>query len=374
MHVPFYSSIREYQARKPEFDAAVQGVMARGDFILGSDVAEFEYETASWLGAKYAVGLASVSDALVIASDILGFRDGTEVLTPTFTFFASTSCVARLGGKPVLVDMDEETLNMDLADAEKKLTRKTTGIIPVHLFQQCTPLQKVRDLAKANGLKVLEDAAEAWGMKSLVDGNWRMAGTVGDIGIYSFFPTKTLGAYGDAGLAVTDDEELFKKLKSYRVHGSSIKYHHDYIGYNSRLDTMQAAILRVKLKNTDASIAARARHAEHYSQRLSGLPGLRIPPVAKENKPVYYVYNVLLGGRDKLIERFKEKGIGYSIYYPKPLHLQQCFAYLGWKEGDFPVAESVARRIVALPIYPEITDDEVDYVCDEIAAFCRSQE
>ncbi len=371
MHVPFYSSVREYKTRSLEFDAAVRGVMERGDFILGSEVAEFEKEAAAWLGAKYAVGLASGSDALVLASDILGFKDGAEVLTPTFTFFASTSCVVRLGGKPVLVDMDEETLNMDLADAEQKLTKKTAGIIPVHLFQQCTPLQQVMKLTKAHGLKVLEDAAEAWGMKSKVDGVWRMAGTVGEIGIYSFFPTKTLGAYGDAGLAVTDDEELYKKLKSFRVHGSSVKYHHDYIGYNSRLDTMQAAILRVKLKTTNDSIATRARHADHYTQRLCGIPGLRIPPVSADNKPVYYVYNILLDGRDKLVEQFKDKGIGYSIYYPKPLHLQKCFSYLGWKEGDFPVAESVAKRIIALPIYPEITDDEVDYVCDEIAAFCQ---
>ncbi len=189
MKVPFYNSTREYKQRKEEFDAAVRGVMERGDFILGSEVAEFEKEAAAWLGAKYAVGLASGSDALVLASDILGFKNGAEVLTPTFTFFASTSCVARLGGKPVLVDMDEETLNMDLADAEKKLTKQTIGVIPVHLFQQCTPLGKVMKLAKAEGLKVLEDAAEAWGMKSLVNGTWRMAGTVGDIGIYSLFPS-----------------------------------------------------------------------------------------------------------------------------------------------------------------------------------------
>jgi len=194
---------------------------------------------------------------------------------------------------------------------------------------------------------------------------------VGDIGIYSFFPTKTLGAYGDAGLAVTDNEDLYNKLKSYRVHGSTVKYHHDYMGYNSRLDTLQAAILRVKLKATDQAIAARARHAGHYTERLSSIPGIRIPPVAQENRPVYYVYNILLDKRDGLIERFKEKGIGYSIYYPMPLHLQKCFAYLGHREGDFPVAESVAKRILALPIYPEITDDEVDYVCDVIQSFCR---
>lgn len=370
VHIPFYSSIREYHAHKQEFDAAVQGVMERGDFILGGEVAEFEREAAAWLGAKYAVGLASGSDALVLGSDILGFRDGAEVLTPTFTFFASTSCVARLGGKPVLVDMDEETLNMDLADAARKVTKATKGIIPVHLFQQATPMQGVMDLARSHGLKVLEDAAEAWGMESLVDGSWRKAGTVGDIGIYSFFPTKTLGAYGDAGLAVTGDEELYKKLKSYRVHGSSVKYQHDYIGYNSRLDTMQAAILRVKLRTTDEAIAARARHAAHYTDRLSGLPGLRIPRVASSNKPVSYVYNILLDGRDGLAALFREKGIGYSIYYPKPLHLQKCFAYLGYREGDFPVAESVAKRIIALPIYPELTDDEVDAVCDEIKVFC----
>lgn len=371
MQVPFYSSTREYLARKPEFDQAVQDVMVRGDFILGGDVAEFEREAAAWLGAKYAVGLASGSDALVLASDILGYRDGAEVLTPTFTFFASTSCVARLGGRPVFVDMDEETLNMDIAAAARQITLRTKGIIPVHLFLQPTPMQAVMDLARQASLTVLEDAAEGWGMESLLDGAWRKAGTMGQFGIYSFFPTKTLGAYGDAGLAVTDDEELYRKLKSYRVHGSSVKYQHDYIGYNSRLDTLQAAILRVKLKTTDAAIAARARHAAHYTARLSDIPRLRIPAVAPGNRGVYYVYNILIDSRDSLVERFKEVGIGYSIYYPKPLHLQKCFAYLGYKEGDFPVAESVSKRILALPMYPELTANEVDFVCDTVKAFCR---
>jgi len=373
MNVPFYTSTREYQARKAEFDAAVSGVMERGDFILGEDVAAFEKEAAEFLGARYAVGVASGSDALVIGADILGFRDGAEVLTPTFTFFASTSCVARLGGKPVLVDMDEETLNMDLEDAERKRTAKTVGIIPVHLFLQPTPMQKVMDLARAYKLKVLEDAAEAWGMESLVDGDWKKAGTIGDIGIYSFFPTKTLGAYGDAGLMVTDDEELYKKIKSYRVHGSSVKYVHDYIGYNSRLDTLQAAILRVKLKTTRESIAARARHAAHYTERLSRLSEVKIPKIVEANRGVYYVYNILVPKRDELAAYLKEKGIGTSIYYPRPLHLQKCFAYLGYKEGDFPVAERVCKKILALPMYPELRDDEVDYVCDAIEAFYRGK-
>lgn len=369
MTVPFYTSTREYSARKEEFDSAVRSVMERGDFILGSEVAEFEREAAAWLGVKYAVAVASGSDALVIAADILGFRDGAEVLTPTFTFFASTSCVSRLGGKPVLVDLDPETLNMDLRDAERRMTKAVKGIIPVHLFLQPTPMQAVTDLARKNNLHVLEDAAEAWGMESLVDGKWRKAGTIGEIGIYSFFPTKTLGAYGDAGLMVTDDEELYRKIKSYRVHGSSVKYHHDYVGYNSRLDTLQAAILRVKFRSTDPAIAARARHGAHYAERLARVPGLRLPKVLAGGKPVYYVFNIFAPKRDELAAFLKEKGIGTSIYYPIPLHLQKCFRILGYKKGDFPNAERACEEVLALPIFPELTDEEVDYVCDNIKVF-----
>lgn len=371
MTVPFYTSVREYTARKKEFDTAIETVMQRGDFILGKEVAQFEQEAAQYLGVPYAVGVASGSDALVIGSDILGFREGAEVLTPTFTFFASASCIARLGGKPVFVDMDEQTFNMDLRDAARRLTPRTVGIIPVHLFLQPVPMQEVMDFARAHSLKVLEDAAEAWGMESFVDGAWKKAGTIGDIGIFSFFPTKTLGAYGDAGLMVTNDEDLYKKIKSYRVHGSSVKYFHDYIGYNSRLDTLQAAILRVKLKMIQESISTRARHAAHYTERLTKLPFIRIPRVKEGNKGVYYVYNILVPKRDELAAYLKEKGIGTSIYYPRPLHLQKCFTYLGYKEGDFPVAERVCREILALPMYPELTDDEVDYVCDVIEEFYR---
>ena len=369
MQVPFYTPVREYHARKAEFDHAVQQVFESGDFILGEDVAAFEKEAASWLGVKYAVGVASGSDALIIGSDILGFRNGAEVLTPTYTFFASASCLARLGARPVFVDMDEETLNMDMRQVAEKVSPRIKGIIPVHLFLQPTPLQEVMDLARANNLKVLEDAAEGWGMQSLVDGAWKKAGTVGDIGIYSFFPTKTLGAYGDAGLMVTDDEVLYRKIKMYRVHGTSTKYHHEYIGYNSRLDTLQAAILLVKLTTTEKAIAARERHARHYTERLTGIPGVRVQSVRKDAHPVYYVYNILVPQRDALATYLKGKGIGTTIYYPKPLHLQPCFAYLGYKEGDFPVSERICKEILALPMYPELTDDEVDYVCDTIASF-----
>lgn len=369
MQVPFYTPVREYNQHKVLFDRAITSVLNRGDFILGEDVALFEQEAASWLGARFAVGVASGTDALVLGSDILGFSERTEVLTPTYTFFASASCLVRTGARPVFVDMDEETLNMDLFDAEKKITKKTKGIVPVHLFLQPLPLSEVMRMAHNYNLKVLEDAAEGWGMESLVDGTWRKAGTVGDIGIYSFFPTKTLGAFGDAGLMVTNDEELYTKIRAYRVHGSRERYHHEYVGYNSRLDTIQAAILRVKLARTEEAIVSRARHAQHYTERLSKLPGLRIPRVRQDVRPVYYVYNILVNKRDELAAFLKEHGIGTSIYYPKPLHLQKCFAYLGHKPGDFPVAERISKEILALPMFPELTTDEVDYVCDKIEAF-----
>jgi dTDP-4-amino-4,6-dideoxygalactose transaminase len=371
MPIPFYSSIREYNARKNEFDSSVQKVMSQGDFILGSEVGEFEKEAAVYLGTNYAVGVASGSDALIIASDILAYKDGAEVITPTFTFFASTSCIARIGGKPVFVDLDERSLNMDVSQIENKITAKTKGIIPVHLFLQTVPMQEICTLAQKYNLSVLEDAAEAWGMESKINNTWKKAGTIGDIGIYSFFPTKTLGAYGDAGLMVTNNEDLYKKIKSYRVHGSSIKYHHDYIGYNSRLDTIQAAILRVKLKTTSESIEKRKKHADHYTSLLSDLPGIRFPVVHDAARPVYYVYNILVQKRDELAAEFKKKEIGYSIYYPIPLHLQKCFAYLGHKKGDFPIAEKVCKEIIALPMYPELMDDEVDYICDVIRKFYK---
>ena len=371
MDVPFYTSSREYQAHKPEFDSAVQAVMAHGGFILGKDVEAFEASCAKYLGVKYALGVASGSDALVLASDVLGFRDGAKVLTPTFTFFASTSCVARLGGVPVFVDLDAETLNMDIRDAERRLTKDVKGIIPVHLFLQTVDMEHVMRLAKANDLRVLEDSAEAFGMKTLYQGEWKSAGTIGDAGVYSFFPTKTLGGYGDAGLLATNDEALYRKFKSYRVHGSSVKYHHDFIGYNSRLDTMQAAILNVKLGRIDESIALRARHAKHYLERLAQLPNLRFPKILATNQEVNYVFSVLAERRDDLAKHLAANGIGYSIYYPIPLHLQKCFAYLGHKPGDFPVAERVCGEIIALPMFPELTDDEVDHVCDVIAAFYR---
>ena len=369
MSIPFYTSVRDYSNYKSEYDEAISNILERGDFILGQEVRIFEEEVADYLGVKHAVGVASGSDALTLGADILGFKNGAEVLTPTFTFFASTSCIVRTGGTPVFVDMDEDTFNIDVADAERRLTKNTKGILPVHLFLQPANMQKIVDLASDNGLKVLEDSAEAFGMKSLVNDEWKSAGTIGDIGVYSFFPTKTLGAYGDAGLMVTNDDELHDKIKYYRVHGASKKYHYEYIGYNSRLDTIQAAILRVKLKRISESIELRKKHALQYIKQLSNVSEVRIPEVQTDAQEVYYVFNILAEKRDGLQETLKKAGIGTSIYYPKPLHMQECFSYLGYKEGDFPVAERVSKNILALPMYPELTENEISQICEVIKKY-----
>ena len=368
MKVPFYDSTREYANYREDFDRAIADVIASGAFILGRQVADFEEQVKNFTDAKYAVGVANGSDALLIASDILGYR-GADVLTPVFTFFASASCVARLGGVPVFTDVDEDSFCMDMKDAENRMTSKTKGIIPVHLFLQAADMNACMALAAQYRLSVLEDAAESFGMKTLYNGAFRHTGTMGDFGVFSFFPTKTLGAYGDGGMLVTNNEEYYRLAKSYRTHGATKKYHHDYIGYNSRLDTLQAAILQVKLARMDAAIQKRAKHAAHYREALKDISALKLPIVKDYNVPVDYVFCLQAEKRDQLEMCLKENEIGTSIYYPLPLHLQKCFEYLGHKKGDFPAAERLCETVIALPMFPELTDDEVSHVCDTVRKF-----
>ena len=370
MKVPFYDSTREYSKLKNDIDKAISEVIASGGFILGKPVNDFEEEVKKYTGARYAVGVANGSDALLMTSEILGFKNA-RVLTPVFTFFASASCVARLGGIPVFTDVDEDTFCMDMKDAENRMTSDVKGIIPVHLFLQTADMNACVKLAKKYNLAVLEDAAEAFGMKTLHDGTERHAGTIGDFGVFSFFPTKTLGGYGDGGMIITNNEELYRLAKSYRAHGAGKKYHHDYIGYNSRLDTLQAAILRVKLKYIDASIQRRARHALRYRDALKDIAALKLPIVKENNTPVDYVFCLQAEKRDELENYLKEHEIGVSVYYPLPLHLQKCFEYLGYKKGDFPTAEKLCHNVIALPMFPELTDDEIDFVCDTIRKFYK---
>jgi dTDP-4-amino-4,6-dideoxygalactose transaminase len=368
MKVPFYDATREYSNHKAEFDRAIADVLLSGAFILGKQVADFEEQIQTYTGAKHAIGVANGSDALLIASEILGYRNA-GVLTPVFTFFASASCIARLGGKPIFVDVDEDTFCMDMKDAENRMTNNTKGIIPVHLFLQTAGMNECMALAERHKLSVLEDAAEAFGMRTTYRGEQHHAGTIGDFGVFSFFPTKTLGGYGDGGMIVTNNDELYQKAKSYRVHGSTKKYHHDYIGYNSRLDTLQAAVLSVKLSHIETAIQKRARHAERYRELLKDIAGIKLPLITHNNQEVNYVFCIQTEKRDALDAYLKTNGIGTSIYYPVPLHLQKCFEYLGHKKGDFPVAEKLCGCVLALPMFPELTADEVDFVCEKIKEF-----
>jgi dTDP-4-amino-4,6-dideoxygalactose transaminase len=369
MKVPFYDATREYKLYKDEFDKAIASVIASGAFILGKQVQDFEEAICRYTDAKYAVGVANGTDALVIASDILGFKHDAEILTPVFTFFASTSCIARLDGKPVFCDVDEDTFCMNMKDAENRITDKTKGILPVHLFLQTTDMTACMELAQKHQLAVLEDAAEAFGMKTVYKGEYKHAGLIGDFGVFSFFPTKTLGGYGDGGMIVTNNEELYQKARSYRVHGSTVRYHHDYVGYNSRLDTLQAAVLNVKLSHIDNAIGKRANHAAQYMERLKDIPGIKLPLVKTGNKEVNYVFCIQAEKRDALEKHLQSKEIGTSIYYPVPLHLQKCFEYLGYKKGDFPAAERLCETALALPMFPELTEDEVSFVCESIREF-----
>ncbi len=357
--------------KKQEFDNAIQEIIESGSFILGNEVKSFEEEIKEFTGAKHAIGVASGTDALVLASDILGFKYGKEVITTPFTFLASTSCIAKHKAIPVFVDIDEESCGMDVTQIEDKINKNTVGILPIHLFNQMCDVDSIVKIANKHDLKVLEDAAEAFGMRWKTEGEDinKHAGTIGDMGVFSFFPTKTLGGYGDGGMIVTNSDELNEMCRMMRVHGASKKYHYDYVGYNSRLDAMQAAILRVKLKYINNAIENRSRIAKLYIERLRGVPGVKVQGIKQPQQNVYYVFNIFSENRYELASFLRSKGVATSIYYPKPLHLQKCFEYLGYKEGQFPVTESMCKKILALPIYPELRNEEVEYVCDCIREF-----
>lgn len=372
MKVNFFTSQREYLEKKVEFDKAIEDSLINGVSTLGKPVVDFEKSICEFTGAKHAIAVASGTDALVIASDMLGFKRGKEVITSPFTFLASTSCIARHGGKPVFVDIDKETFAIDVNKIEEKINESTVGILPIHLFNQVADMDRIMSIAKNYDLRVLEDAAEAFGMRWKGKGEeYKHSGTMGDLGIFSFFPTKTLGAYGDGGMIVTNDDDLAKMAKSFRVHGASVKYHYDHVGYNSRLDSIQAAILNVKMNYIDKAIKKREMIANWYFDRLKDCTSVRFPKIKFDQQPVYYVFNILAEKRDELALFLKENEIGNSIYYPVPLHMQKCFSYLGYKKGDFPVSESICKKILALPIYPEITEEEVDFVCETIKKFYK---
>jgi dTDP-4-amino-4,6-dideoxygalactose transaminase len=363
--VPFFTLKYQFEKHGKKLAQALVDKAERGDFILSQSVEQFEEKLSRFTGAKYVVGVASGTDALILALDALGLPKGSEVITTPFSFFSSTSCIVKNGLKPVFVDVDERTYNIDACLIDEKVGENTVALLPVHLFCQTAQMDKIMEVSKKYSLKVLEDSAESFGVRY----RGVHAGLIGDVGVLSFFPTKTLGAYGDAGAVITNDEEIAEKVRVLRVHGASPKYFHRYIGYNSRLDALQAEVLKVKMDFVDLEIKEREKAVSLYQEKLREVEEVKTPEVIEGVEPVWYVYTIRAQRRDELKKYLLEKGVSTVIYYPKPLHLQKCFGYLGYQESDFPVAEKLCREVLALPLFPGITEDMVLKVCREIRNF-----
>jgi dTDP-4-amino-4,6-dideoxygalactose transaminase len=378
MKVPFFDLVPQFLSLENEIRSALDEVFKTQQFILGPHVKTLELAISQYAEIPHAIGVASGSDALLLSLMALGIEAGDEVLLPPFTFFATAGAVSRVGANPVFVDIDPLTFNMDPSKIEEKITRKTKAIIPVHLFGQCADMDPILRIANSNRLFVIEDAAQALGSDYRPDPKTmgQKAGQMGDFGCFSFFPTKNLGAFGDAGMIVTKDPALAERTRLLRVHGSHPKYFHKLIGINSRLDTLQAAILLVKLRFLDQWTQERQKKAKQYEKHLghlaATLAGFQLPITQYENRHIYNQYMILAPERDRLRHFLQEQGIGTEIYYPVPLHLQECYAVLNHRRGDFPASEKAAEEILALPIFPELTDDQQAYVAEQIKAFYKN--
>jgi dTDP-4-amino-4,6-dideoxygalactose transaminase len=369
MKVPLLDLKAQYVPIRDEIRAAIDRVCDSQHFILGPEVQALEEEIAKFCGAKFAVGMSSGTDALLAALMAANVGPGDEVITTAYSFFATAGAVARLGAKPVFVDIERDTFNIDPRAVESRIGARTKAILPVHLYGRCAELNALQAQAQGRKIALIEDAAQAIGAS---DSKGRQAGTVGAMGCFSFFPSKNLGAFGDGGLVTTNDPVLAESLRVLRAHGSKPKYYHKIVGGNFRLDALQAAILRVKLKHLPAWTAGRRANADRY-RRLFGEAGLG-PKVVLPGDVAGHIYNqfvIRVENRDRLQAELAEQGIGTEIYYPVPLHLQECFAGLGYRRGDLPVSEEMAATTLALPIYPELTEEMQRHVVDRIAAFYR---
>jgi dTDP-4-amino-4,6-dideoxygalactose transaminase len=371
MQVPLLDLKQQHEALRDELRAAVERVLDSQQFILGEDVRLLETELARYTESRHAVGCGSGSDALLLALLALDIKDGDEVVTTPFTFFATAGAITRTGARPRFVDIEPRTYNINPARLEEAINERTRAVMPVHLYGQCAEMDEILRVAERHNLAVIEDAAQAIGALD----RGRQAGSLGAIGCFSFYPTKNLGAAGEAGFLTTNDDRVAERLRRLRVHGGATEYQHEEVGFNSRLDTIQAAILRVKLPHLDAWSQSRRERADAYTRLLTdaGLNEVVTPPfVRADARHIFHQYVIRVSTptrRDALIEHLRQNGVGTKIYYPVPLHLQECFAYLDYKEGDFPESERAARETLALPMFPELNDEQQQYVVETISRF-----
>ena len=360
--IPILNSKRQYEKIGKDIEKEVLEVLASGSYILGKHNKALQEEFSDYLGVKYAAGLNSGTDALHLALRALDIGRGDEVITTAFTFAATASAAGLAGAEPVFADINPDTFNIDPSKIEAAITPRTKAIIPVHLYGQPAEMDKIMEIAHRHNLKVIEDCAQSIGSEY----KGRKTGTFGDFGCFSFYPTKNLGGMGDGGMIVCNDEKLYKRVLALRNHGGAVRYYHDELGTNSRLDEIQAAILRVKLPYIDEWNRARRENAARYTKMLAEYPEIKTPFEAADTYSVYHQYTIQIENRDAVHKLLNENGIGAMIYYPVPLHLQKMHKFLGYKEGDLPCAERAAKRVMSLPMFPEITEEEQQTVINSV--------
>jgi dTDP-4-amino-4,6-dideoxygalactose transaminase len=369
LNVPLLDLVAQYQSIKDAVVPAMMAVIERQGFIMGPEVGQLETEVAALCQARHAIACASGTDALLLPLRALDLKPGDEVIAPAFTFFATAGAIHNAGGTPVFVDIEPDTWNISPAAIEAAITPRTRGIVVVHLFGQMAAMEMILPIAKKHGLAVIEDGAQAIGARRRMEGQWRAACGLGTAGTLSFFPSKNLGAWGDGGMMITQDEALATRLKRLRLHGGAREYHHDEVGTNSRLDTLQAAVLKAKLPFLAGWSAARRNRAARYTAAFQGHAAIRPPHTDPANEHIFHQYTIEVPDRDKLSAHLRDKGIGNKVYYPVGLHLQPCFSHLGYRRGSLPRTEAAMDRVISLPIYPELSDAQQDAVIGAVKGF-----
>jgi dTDP-4-amino-4,6-dideoxygalactose transaminase len=362
MNIPFIDFKEQYYLVKKEIDSGVKRVFEKGNFILGQEEKDFEAQFASYCDSTYAVGVNSGTDALYMAMCALDLKEGDEVILPTFTFIATALCVSYTGAKPVFVDIEDETYNIDPDKLKKAITQKTKAIIPVHIYGQSANMDEIIAIAKAKKIAVVEDAAQAHGATY----KGKKIGSIGDMACFSFYPTKSLGAFGDGGMVVTKNKKMYEKIMMLRDYGRVGRYEHKIKGFNSRLDTVQAVVLSAKLKHLDEWNKMRNEKAKYYTELLKSLKSVVAPVIKSDRTHVFQTFAIRTKNRDKICDVLQKKGIGVLIHYPIPLHLQEAYKELKYKKGDFPVAEKLCKEVLSLPMFPHMTSEQIEGVVDSV--------